>query len=79
LVVCHLAKKPNPGVRVILFTASKRRRIRVLASFLFGVDARDVATFATVSVALVAAACSANYVPARRATRVDPIRALRHE
>ncbi len=52
---------------------------RVLASFLFGVGPRDVATFASVSVALVVATCVASYVPARRATRVDPIRALRHE
>ena len=52
---------------------------RVLSSFLFGVGPRDVATLASVSVALVAAACFASYVPARRATRVDPMRALRHE
>jgi putative ABC transport system permease protein len=52
---------------------------RVLASFLFGVGPRDVATFASVSVALVVATCLASCVPARRATRVDPIRALRHE
>jgi putative ABC transport system permease protein len=52
---------------------------RVLASFLFGVGPRDTATFASVSVVLVAAACLASYVPARRATRIDPIRALRHE
>jgi putative ABC transport system permease protein len=52
---------------------------RVLASFLFGVGPRDVTTFASVSVALVAATCLASYIPARRATRVDPIRAMRHE
>jgi putative ABC transport system permease protein len=52
---------------------------RVLASFLFGVGAHDAATFACVGVALLAAACFASYIPARRATRVDPIRALRHE
>jgi predicted permease len=52
---------------------------RVLASFLFGVGPRDVATFTSVSVALVIATCVASYVPARRATRVDPIRALRHD
>jgi putative ABC transport system permease protein len=51
----------------------------VLATFLFGVGPRDVATFASVSVALAAAACFASYVPARRATRIEPIRALRHE
>jgi len=52
---------------------------RVLASFLFGVGPHDVATFTSVSVALVVATCVASYVPARRATRIDPIRALRHE
>jgi len=52
---------------------------RVLASFLFGVGPRDAATFASVSAALVVATCVASYVPARRATRVDPIRALRHD
>jgi predicted permease len=52
---------------------------RVLASFLFGVGPRDVATFISVSLALVVATCVASYVPARRATRVDPIRALRHD
>jgi putative ABC transport system permease protein len=52
---------------------------RVLASFLFGVGPHDLATFATVSVALLAATCFASYVSARRATRIDPIRALRHE
>jgi ABC-type antimicrobial peptide transport system permease subunit len=52
---------------------------RVLASFLFGVGPRDMATLASVSGALIASACLASYIPARRATRVDPIRALRHE
>jgi len=52
---------------------------RVLATFLFGVGPRDAATFVSVSIALVAATCLASYLPARRATRVDPIRALRHE
>jgi len=52
---------------------------RVLASFLFGVGPRDMATFAAACISLVVASCLASYVPARRATRVDPIRALRHE
>ncbi len=52
---------------------------RVLASFLFGVGTRDTATFVSVSLTLVASACLASYIPARRATRIDPICALRHE
>jgi predicted permease len=52
---------------------------RVLTAFLFGVGPRDMATFVTVCISLVVASCLASYVPARRATRVDPIRALRHE
>jgi putative ABC transport system permease protein len=52
---------------------------RVLTAFLFGVGPRDMATFAAVCISLVVASCLASYIPARRATRVDPIRALRHE
>jgi putative ABC transport system permease protein len=50
---------------------------RVLSSFLYGVTATDPATFISVCVALIAAACLASYIPARRATRVDPLTALR--
>ncbi len=52
---------------------------RVLTAFLFGVGPRDMTTFAAVCISLVVASCLASYLPARRATRVDPIRALRHE
>jgi putative ABC transport system permease protein len=52
---------------------------RVLASFLFGVNPRDPATFVSVCIALATAALLATYIPARRAARVDPIAALRHE
>jgi predicted permease len=51
----------------------------LLASFLFGVAPRDPATFALVSLALVAVSILACYIPARRAARVDPMVALRHE
>jgi ABC-type antimicrobial peptide transport system permease subunit len=52
---------------------------RVLDSLLFGVSARDPFTFAAVSAALVAVLLLAAYLPARRATRVDPMIALRTE
>ena len=52
---------------------------RLLGSALYGVDPLDPPTFAGVSAMLVAVAAMASYVPARRATRVDPIAALRAE
>ncbi|HET7551160.1 MAG TPA: ABC transporter permease [Gemmatimonadaceae bacterium] len=52
---------------------------RLLASFLYGVSATDPITYLCVALALIAIAMLASYVPARRATRVDPTTALRTE
>ena len=52
---------------------------RALASFLFGVTVTDPATFALVSVLLCAVALAACYVPARRATTLDPLQVLKYE
>ena len=52
---------------------------RVLASLLYGVSATDLATFVAVPLLVAAAALLASWLPARRATRVDPITALRAE
>lgn len=52
---------------------------RVMTSLLFGVTARDTFTFSSVALLLMAVALAATLFPARRATRVDPVRTLRNE
>jgi putative ABC transport system permease protein len=52
---------------------------RVMATLLFGVTATDLPTFIGVSAVLAAVAFIANYIPARKATRVNPLIALRYE
>jgi len=52
---------------------------RLLAGFLFGVAPRDPAVFVSVPALLTLVAAIAAWIPARRATRIDPIAALRTE
>jgi hypothetical protein len=52
---------------------------RLMTGLIFGVSATDPLTFAGVAMLLVSVALAASYLPARRATRVDPLIALRHE
>jgi putative ABC transport system permease protein len=52
---------------------------RYLEGMLFGLTTLDVATFAVVAVAFAAVAMAAAYMPARRATTIDPLAALRYE
>jgi len=72
------------GLGVILFgvvlgLAGALLLSRVMSGYVYGITATDPSTFAAASGLLTAVALLAIYIPARRAARVDPVAALRHE
>ncbi|HYM02217.1 MAG TPA: ABC transporter permease, partial [Stellaceae bacterium] len=67
------------AIGVAVGAAAALALTRLMSSLLFDVSATDVATYVTVSALLAAVSLAATYIPARRATRVDPMKALRYE
>lgn len=65
------------GAGVVVGTLAALAGTRLLDGLLYGVGSSDPATFAAVAAILMAVATLASYLPARRATRVDPMTALR--
>ena len=77
MVVRHGARLATIGIAagVVIAVAATR----LMSSMLFGVSATDSTTFSVVCLLLIAVALLASWLPARRATRVDPTIALRAE
>jgi putative ABC transport system permease protein len=77
LVMVQGAKLAFGGVVLGLLGAAALSRI--MASQLYGVEALDPSTFSFVALVLASVAMVATYVPALRAARIDPVRALQSE
>ncbi len=77
MVVRHAALLAIAGLGLGLSLALGASRL--IRSLLFGIEPSDALTYTVVALALLGIALLASYLPARRASRIDPIRALRYE
>ena len=77
MIVTHGLKLVASGIAIGIAAAIPLAR--VMRSMLLGVAPTDMPTFAAATAVLAAVAAAASYISARRATRVDPIAALRTE
>jgi putative ABC transport system permease protein len=67
------------GIGVVIGLGASFGLNRLLASFLYGVKETDPVTYVSVAGILVVVALLASYIPAYRATKIDPLIALRYE
>jgi putative ABC transport system permease protein len=77
LIVGHGARMALMGIAIGMVAALALTRL--MSTMLFGVTSHDPLTFVAVAMVLIGVALFASYVPALRATRVDPVVALRYE
>lgn len=77
MVIGHGLALTAAGILIGVMAASALTRL--MASLLFGVSATDTLTFAATSSLLVLMAVLACWIPARRATKIEPVAALRYE
>jgi ABC-type antimicrobial peptide transport system permease subunit len=67
------------GIGILIGTALALFVTRPLAGLVVGVNVRDPIIFTTVAIGLTVLALGSAFIPARRASRIDPVRALREE
>jgi len=77
LIVGHGAQLAGIGIGIGLMAAVGL--MRIISKLLFGVDGTDPLTFAAMAALLLTVALAASYIPARKAIKLNPIAALRHE
>ena len=77
VVLLGLVFGPRPAAAASCDSLASLALSKYLQSQLFGVGAHDIPVFGGVTALLLAVAAAACYIPARRATRVDPMVALR--